>query len=178
MGKNMKTKGLDLGKMPTERISQRVLYVLVGIAAVVFALFFLVGYDMPFDENPDFNAPLFTDVLIGLMVVMLLLSLAAVVGVVVRRYMMRMEQQNAVQNGVQARRIARVTWISTFVLLVFCFAIGSSDPMPVNGSDYTDWLWLKVSDMFVSVAIVMLVAAGVAALFGMTRYVRKERRLQ
>ena len=38
-----------------------------SLAVVVFALFFLVGYDMPFLENPDFNAPLFTDVLIILM---------------------------------------------------------------------------------------------------------------
>lgn len=42
----------------TERLSQRLLYILVGVSAVVFALFYLVGYDLPFDENPDFNAPI------------------------------------------------------------------------------------------------------------------------
>lgn len=51
----------------TEKISQRVFYCLLGLAALVFALFFLVGYDMPFEENPDFNAPLFTNVLLFLM---------------------------------------------------------------------------------------------------------------
>ena len=50
-----------------EQISQQVFFILIGLAVVVFALFFLVGYDMPFLENPDFNAPLFTDVLIILM---------------------------------------------------------------------------------------------------------------
>ena len=50
-----------------ENISQRIFYLLIGLAILVFGLFFLVGYDMPFDENPDFNAPLFTDVLIVLM---------------------------------------------------------------------------------------------------------------
>ncbi len=40
-----------------ENISQRIFYLLIGLAILVFGLFFLVGYDMPFDENPDFNAP-------------------------------------------------------------------------------------------------------------------------
>ena len=62
----------------TERLSQRLLYILVGVSAVVFALFYLVGYDLPFDENPDFNAPLFTDVLIVLMVLVLLLALGMI----------------------------------------------------------------------------------------------------
>ena len=51
----------------SENISQRIFYLLIGLAVLVFGLFFLVGYDMPFVENPDFNASLFTDVLIVLM---------------------------------------------------------------------------------------------------------------
>ena len=47
-----------------EKISQQVFYIMIGLAVLVFGLFFLVGYDLPFEENPDFNAPLFTDVLI------------------------------------------------------------------------------------------------------------------
>ena len=48
-----------------EKISQQVFYIMIGLAVLVFGLFFLVGYDLPFEENPDFNAPLFTDVLIN-----------------------------------------------------------------------------------------------------------------
>ena len=172
----MKKTGLNMGKVPTEKLSQRVLYILVGVAVIVFALFFLVGYDMPFDENPDFNAPLFTDALIVLMVVMPILALAVVAGGMVRRQRLHIEQQDAVQNGVPARRISRITWLATFVLLAVCFAAGSSATMTVNGSDYTDWWWLKVSDMFVSVAVILLVVAVAAVLFGMTRYVRKDKK--
>ena len=32
---------------------------MIGLAVLVFGLFYLIGYDLPFDENPDFNAPLF-----------------------------------------------------------------------------------------------------------------------
>ena len=58
-------------KLAEERISQRVLYVLIGIAALVFVLFFSVGFYAPFAENPAFNAPLLTDALIVFMWILL-----------------------------------------------------------------------------------------------------------
>ena len=97
----------------TERLSQRLLYILVGVSAVAFALFYLVGYDLPFDENPDFNAPLFTDVLIVLMVLVLLLALC-MIGFSAWRSHRSGSRQDAVVNGVPARKIARITWFSTF----------------------------------------------------------------
>ena len=36
-----------------EKISQQVFYIMIGLAVLVFGLFFLVGYDLPFEENPD-----------------------------------------------------------------------------------------------------------------------------
>ena len=49
-----------LSKWAEERISQRILYVLIGIIALVFVLFFSVGFYTPFAGDPSFNAPLFT----------------------------------------------------------------------------------------------------------------------
>lgn len=162
----------DLG---TERLSQRLLYTLVGASAVVFALFYLVGYDLPFDDNPDFNAPLFTDVLIMLMAFVVLLALC-MIGFSAWRSHRSGSRQDAVVNGVPARKIARITWLSTFGVLVIGFAVGSSAPMLVNGNDYNDWFWLKLSDMFVLASVVLLIAAIGVVLFGVTRYVRKERK--
>ena len=143
----------------TERLSQRLLYILVGVSAVVFA----------------FNAPLFTDVLIVLMVLVLLLALC-MIGFSAWRSHRSGSRQDAVVNGVPARKIARITWFSTFGLLVIGFAVGSSTPMLVNGNDYNDWLWLKLSDMFVLASVILLIAAIGVVLFGVTRYVRKERK--
>lgn len=47
----------NIKKWSTEKLSQSIFYVLVGFAVITFFLFFCVGYDMPFEENPDFNAP-------------------------------------------------------------------------------------------------------------------------
>ena len=59
----------------TEQISGRIFYLLIALTAVLFLLFRFVGYDIPYDENPDYNAPFFTGLLIGFM---LLLTLATV----------------------------------------------------------------------------------------------------
>lgn len=66
--------------------------------------------------------------------------------------------------------------VFNFGLLVIGFAVGSSTPMLVNGNDYNDWFWLKLSDMFVLASVILLIAAIGVVLFGVTRYVRKERK--
>ena len=156
----------------TEKISQRVFYVLIGLAVVIFGLFFLVGYDMPFDENPDFNAPLFTDVLIILMWALLFLAIVLGFYSIVRSYRKTVRNEKVV-NGIPENKIFRFTWLFTVVLLIVTFLVGSSVPMLINGNDCTDWLWLKLSDMFVYSSIVMLLAAMVAVCYGATRYIRK-----
>ena len=81
----------------TEKISQRVFYCLLGLAALVFALFFLVGYDMPFEENPDFNAPLFTNVLLFLMWALFVLAFCLAVYSIVNSYRKNASKEKMVQ---------------------------------------------------------------------------------
>ena len=164
----------NIKSLATEKISQRVFYLLIGLAVVIFGFFFLVGYDMPFDENPDFNAPFFTDVLIFLMWFLLVLTIGLAIVAVVRTYKMNVKSE-AVVNGVPQGKIFRFTWIGTLSLLVLTFLVGSSMPMLVNGENYADWFWLKVSDMLVLTCIFMLIAGIGAVVFGATRYVRKDK---
>ena len=79
-------------------------------------------------------------------------------------------------HGIPAKKIFHITWIGTLVLLVATFLLGSSSPMLINGNEYGDSLWLKLSDMFVFTSLLMLLGAIVAVLFGATRYVRKNKR--
>jgi len=46
-------KKINLRSMHAEKLSQRVFYVLVGLCVVVFGLFYVVGYDMPYVFNPE-----------------------------------------------------------------------------------------------------------------------------
>ena len=155
-----------------EQISQKVFRLMIGLAVLVFGLFYLIGYDLPFDENPDFNAPLFTDVLIFLMWLFLIGGVGLAVYSMVKDY--RSSRSEAVVNGVPVRRIFRITWLTLLAVLILTFLLGGSDPMLINGENYADWLWLKLSDMFVITSLLMLLAGIGAVCFGATRYIRKK----
>ena len=155
-----------------EQISQKVFRLMIGLAVLVFGLFYLIGYDLPFDENPDFNAPLFTDVLIFLMWLFLIGGIGLAVYSMVKDY--RSSKSEAVVNGVPVRRIFRITWLTLLAVLILTFLLGGSAPMLINGENYADWLWLKLSDMFVITSLLMLLAGIGAVCFGATRYIRKK----
>ena len=155
-----------------EQISQKVFRLMIGWAVLVFGLFYLIGYDLPFDENPDFNAPLFTDVLIFLMWLFLIGGVGLAVYSMVKDY--RSSKSEAMVNGVPVRRIFRITWLTLLAVLILTFLLGGSDPMLINGENYADWLWLKLSDMFVITSLLMLLAGIGAVCFGATRYIRKK----
>lgn len=69
---------MNITKNPM-RLSRIILVVLVALTVVVFGLFWLVGFNMPFIDDPKFNAPLLTDVVIFFVYLMLFLAIAAVV---------------------------------------------------------------------------------------------------
>lgn len=50
-------KKIDFRHYATERLSNFVFYVLIGIIVVLALLFRLVGFDMPYEYNFDYNAP-------------------------------------------------------------------------------------------------------------------------
>ena len=65
-------------------------------------------------------------------------------------------------------------WLILLAVLGLTFLLGGSDPMLINGENYADWLWLKLSDMFVITSLLMLLAGIGAVCFGATRYMRKK----
>ena len=94
-----------LRKKPTEWLTQRVLYGLIGIAVVVFALFYLVGYHQPFEENADFNAPLFTNLLLLLMGLLVVLSVMLSIVTIGRSLRLHRGKANGLENNVPVRRL-------------------------------------------------------------------------
>ena len=160
-------------KKDEERISQRILYVIVALTAVVFMAFYLVGFNEPLASDPAFNAPLLTDVLIGFMWVLLVLAVVAALVAMVKGLRMS-NQDEELSNGIPSRKIAYSTYGITILLLVLSFAFGSSKAMMVNGAHFTDAFWLRVTDMFVNTSLSLLVIAAGVVIFGATRYYRKE----
>ena len=144
--------------MSTQRLSARILMVLVGIIAVVFCAFFLIGYDNPYEENPAFNAPRLTNLIIILSYLLIIGTLALTIFSLVMAYRNR-NKSAAVVNNVPAARIAYIISGGVVALLILTFLFGSSAPMVINGEQYNQTLWLKTADMFIFTAIAMLVVA-------------------
>jgi TRAP-type C4-dicarboxylate transport system permease small subunit len=150
--------------MKTLTISSRVLMVLVGIIAVAFGAFYLIGYDNPYEENPSFNAPKLTNVILIISYLLIIGTILLTVFSLVMAFRNR-NKSAAVVNNVPAARIAYIVSGSVVLLLVLTFLFGSSAPMTINGKQYAQTLWLKTAYMFIFTALAMLVAAIAAVAY-------------
>ena len=161
-----------LASWPAERLSSRVLFVLIGIVCVVFLLFWLVGFDLPFDDDPNFTAPLFTNLLLALIYILTLLAVGMGVWSLLRTLKVRGKSES-IDNNIPIRKISYAVVFTTLGSMLLFFSAGSSQPMTINGVSYTDSFWLKMSDMFVCTSLFMIAAGVAVVIYCATKYNRK-----
>ncbi len=149
------------------RLSERVLACLIALSAVMFGAFFIVGYDMPYADDPAFNAPLLTD---ALLYYTYFLCVAAVVVTVVS-----MARGVAVggwhrldDGGVASGRISIAVVALLIVTMALTFAFGSDEPLVINGRLFDEAAWLKLTDMFINTSIVLGLVAVALVAFGVS----------
>ncbi len=151
------------------KLSRTVLYALLSLTAVVFLLFFFaVGFQMPYVDNPRFNAPLLTDVLLVFVALLAGCSLAAVVWAVVVA-VRRRGRKPRTENGINVTKLSVAVSAVTIVLAVLSFAFGSAKPIIINASRYDTAFWLKAADMFVVSSLVLLLLAVALIVAGYVR---------
>jgi hypothetical protein len=159
-------------KLSTEKISSRVLYVVIAMTAVVVAAFFGIGYDTMSEENASLNDPLCTNLLLWFMYLLTLLT----VGVTIASIVWSIKRGNKIkdESGVPTRKII-IGVISLLVLsLVVTFITGDASPMKTGEGVYNDAFWLKITDMFINTSAVLMVVAIGAAMVGMRTLMRKK----
>ena len=142
-------------------VSHRVLRIIIALTVVVFAAFFLIGYNHPFAEDPDFIEPRLTPLLLCFVFLVLILAVGATVWAVWMSLRKRRSQPLA-SNGVNASRIAIAVAITTALMMLVSFLAGSTAAISVNGQDYGEPEWLKVVDMFVFTSLALMVLATLA----------------
>ena len=71
---------VKIEKSKEQKYSDYVLWAIMAVSAVVLVIFFAWGYNTPYEENPDFIAPLFSDGLIILQIALIALCAIAMVG--------------------------------------------------------------------------------------------------
>nr|WP_308535732.1 hypothetical protein [uncultured Prevotella sp.] len=160
-------------KWDAERVSQSVLYVTITSVVIVFVAFYLIGFNTPSIEDPAFNAPLLTDVLIYCGWLIFVFAVVTIALSVVKTIKMTSKSE-VVVNKIPTRKLSFSVFGLTIASLILSLLLGSSNEMLINGIAFTDKLWLKVADMFVYSSLVLLLAAIASVVFGATRYYRKK----
>lgn len=146
------------GHWTAARISQTALMAMTGVIAILFVLFFTIGFDTPYDENPDFNAPLLTGTVVGLATLMPVAAIAAVTMATIRSIRHHTFEQ-PVTNGIHSRRIAIAVGMGVLAVMAVTFAIAPTDAVSINGAACTDTLTLRATEMFVDTSLLALTAA-------------------
>ena len=159
-------------RLPAEKLSSRVLYSVVGVECLLFALFWLIGFGRPSEDDPNYSDPLFTDAVIVFMEVLTFVTLCIAIWSVAKGLKIRGKGEKE-ENNVPVKKIGYSVALGTAALLLLTFVFGSSAPLPINGVPYTHVFWLKATDMLIFSSLVLMVVAVGAMVFGATKYVRR-----
>jgi len=139
--------------MNIEKISKITLWVLMGVSAIIFILFFVVNFDTKWEENPKMNNPQFTDVLI---IWGLVLCVATFIIMLISFFMYVKEY------GFNKSYI--YTWGLPIVTLAIGAAVGMANKdehMLINNEDWNVPSDIIVTDAcIVSIAILAVITIG------------------
>ena len=150
-----------------EKISSAVLIVLVAMSIIMFAMFFTMGYDEPWEENTEFINPAMTDSLIDFMFFMTGAACVAVLLSVISSARCQGHVLN-VSGGIPSAKIATCTVVILIMALVISYFTASDSAILINGKSYTDSWWLSITDMLIHTSETMFVVAVLAVVYGLS----------
>ena len=149
-----------------EKISKITLWCLIGISLVVLALFLLVGYDTPYEDNPKQVAPQLTDLLIVWTYILIIGTAVAAVGAVIYGFVSGGNKSKNEDVG-PASKAGLIAWgtfiVSVIIGLVVGFA-GKDEMLMINGkgwNDPTDIILTDTSMMSILILTIVTIAATV-----------------
>lgn len=82
-------------------------------------------------------------------------------------------RSQAVSHGMPAKLIGRCVAGGTVLTLVLSFAFASTKPVKLSGGLFNNALWLRLADMLMVSAVVMIVIAIVAAIVSASGVINK-----
>jgi magnesium-transporting ATPase (P-type) len=142
--------------------SQRVLRIIVILTVVVYLAFFLIGYNHPYADDPDFIEPRLTSVLIFFALLVVVLAVAVTAWAMLSDFRKRASLAKADRRLPTSRLVAIIVALIIAMMLV-SYWVGSTAAITVNGKDYADTTKLRLADMFVFTSLALMAIAAVAA---------------
>lgn len=102
------------------------------------------------------------------LIYIVMVAVAVVMAASLVRSLRLRQTSDAVSNRVPQRRMAWGVAILSVLLLVVSCLLGSSTPMLINGINYGDTFWLKVSDGLIVSSVILMVVAGCVVAYGLS----------
>ena len=156
--------------MKASKIASIVYYVLLALSAVVFVLFFCVGFGNQ-ESLPSgfYKSPQFTDLLMWWMYILVAIcAVCTVVGAVTAKGG-KVDSQMPTWGNV----LAKVgLWLFLPVLVITWF-LGSKAPLMTGTGLYEDAFWLQATDAIIYTVYVLLVVTAVALIASLSGIFKK-----
>ena len=157
--------------MKIQQISKYVMYAVLAVSLVVFAMFFGFWGD---EMVGEFAAPTFTSLLLFLMYGIVVLTTVLTIWTVVRGVLSNRGTDSAAATGVPGSKITVFTWGLLVVSLVvgYVLGIGEVDFTAADGT-VTPGHMVTVVDMFIWSIYILSVVAFAAIAVGMSGILTK-----
>jgi hypothetical protein len=159
--------------MNIDKLASWLLRGLMGVSILVFLLFFLIGYNIPYEENPNMNNPLLTDAVIILCILYTVVAVAATIW-------------SAFQKGVQGSSSSRESGligrtglvsggllVASIVIGVIVGIINQNETLLINGESWNNPLDIIITDASIISIIILLVVTVAALIYSMVVRVKK-----
>lgn len=162
---------VKIEKSKEQKISDMVLYAIMAVSAIVLVIFFAWGYDTPYEENPDFNAPLFTDGLIILQVALTVVATLVTIGgainsLTVGRGKAQVNDKVNVADKV-ASPIAWGTCVVSLIVGVIYGVINKDEQMIINNKAWQNATESIESDICIWSIGILTLGTIIAAIYSM-----------
>jgi len=165
----MNNNTVQTAQAGVEKISKITLWALIGISIVVLALFLLIGYDTPYEENPKFNDPQLTDLLICWTYFLIAATSVAAIGAVIYGFINGSGKSKSEDKGLLSKTglIAWGTFIVSIVIGIVVGVAGKDETLLINGKDWnvpTDITMTDTSMISILILTVVTIIATAASM--------------
>ena len=142
------------------KVSYYIFYVLIALILLVLGLFFMVGYNNPMGE---YNAPEHTETLIYFMYAMTAICVLVTVIGALAKFIAGIKDN---PKGAVKSLVALALFVA---VIVVCYGMASEEPLTMaDGTQFTDVMWLKLTDTMIYVMYFLLAVTGVATLVNLS----------
>jgi hypothetical protein len=156
-------------KSKEQKYADYVLWAIMAVSAVVLVIFFAWGYNTPYEENPDFIAPLFSDGLIILQIALIILCAFLMVGGAINSLTVggKKNQELTTIADKVSNPIAWGTMVASLVVGVIYGVTFQNEQMIINNKAWQNPTESIMADICIWSILILIAGTVVAGIYSM-----------